>query len=56
MRWAFKRMTGILMKINDPRQPWKISHSLVEILLICIIGITAGADSSYKIYPESPLT
>lgn len=50
MRWAFKRMGKILKKIDDPRQPWKISHNLVEILLICVIGITAGADSSYKIY------
>jgi len=38
------------MKINDPRQSWKVLHSLVEILLICIIGITAGADSSHKIH------
>jgi len=50
MRWAFKRMTKILKRIEDPRQPWKVKHSLVEILLICIIGITAGADSSHKIH------
>jgi len=50
MRWAFKRMTKILKRIGDPRQPWKVLHNLVEILLICIIGITAGADSSHKIY------
>lgn len=50
MRWAFKRMTKILKRIDDPRQAWKVWHSLVEILMICIIGITAGADSSYRIY------
>jgi len=50
MRWEFKRMAKILKKIKDPRQPWKVWHNLVEILMICIIGITAGADSSYKIY------
>ena len=50
MRWAFKRMTKILKRVNDPRQQWKVMHSLVEILMICIIGITAGADSSYGIY------
>jgi len=50
MKRTFKRMTKILGRINDPRQPWKVWHSLVEIVIICIIGITAGADSSYKIY------
>jgi len=49
MRWTFKRMTKILKRIDDPRQAWKVWHNLVEILLICIIGIIAGADSSYKI-------
>jgi len=43
-------MTKILRRIKDPRQPWKVRHNLAEILMICIIGITAGADSSYKIY------
>jgi predicted transposase YbfD/YdcC len=50
VRWIFKRMTKILKRINDPRQQWKVWHSLVEILMIRIIGITAGADSSYKIH------
>jgi len=50
MRWAFKRITKILRKIEDPRQLWKVRHSLVEILFICIIGIIAGADSSHKIH------
>ena len=50
MRCAYKRMAKILKRINDPRQPWKVWHNLVEILMICILGITAGADSSYKIY------
>ena len=50
MRWVFKRMSKILKRINDPRQSWKVMHSLAEILMICIIGITAGADSSYQIH------
>ena len=50
MRWAFKRMAKVLKRIKDPRQPWKVQHCLVEILLICIIGITAGADSSHRIH------
>lgn len=44
-----KKLTRILRKINDPRQAWKIKHSLVEILVICIISITAGANSSHEI-------
>ena len=43
-------MMPLEKRIKDPRQPWKVWHNLVEILVICIIGITAGADSSYKIY------
>ena len=50
MERTFKRITKILRRIDDPRQAWKIQHNLAEILLICIIGITAGADSSYRIY------
>lgn len=40
---------GILRKIPDPRQAWKVKHSLVEILMLSIIAITAGANSSYEI-------
>jgi len=29
-------MNKILKKINDPRQAWKVMHSLAEILMICI--------------------
>jgi len=43
-------MTKILKRINDPRQPWKVLHNMAEILIICIISITAGADSSYQIH------
>ena len=50
MRWAFKRITKILKRIEDPRRLWKVRHSLVEILFICTIGIIAGADSSYQIH------
>jgi len=39
-----------LSKIPDPRQPWKIKHNLAEILLICILAVTAGANSSGEIY------
>lgn len=44
-----RTIKGILRKIPDPRQAWKIKHPLVEILLLSIIAITAGANSSYEI-------
>jgi predicted transposase YbfD/YdcC len=31
-------------QIDDPRQAWKISHTLADILLIVLLGTTAGAD------------
>ncbi len=45
-----KNMITILRKIPDPRQPWKVKHTLAEILLICILGVTANAESSYEIF------
>jgi predicted transposase YbfD/YdcC len=31
-------------RVDDPRQAWKIRHSLADILLIVLLGNTAGAD------------
>ena len=45
-----KKLNKILKQIPDPRQSWKIKHSLAEILLICILAVTANANSSYEIY------
>lgn len=39
-----------LSKIPDPRQAWKVKHSLAEILLISILAVTAGANSSGEIH------
>ena len=39
-----------LKRIPDPRQEGKVKHSLAEILIICILAITAGADSSNSIH------
>lgn len=39
-----------LRKIPDPRQSGKVKHSLADILLICILAITAGANSSGTIH------
>lgn len=40
---------GILRRVPDPRQAWKVKHPMVELLLLSIIAITAGANSSYEI-------
>lgn len=44
-----RRIKGILQSIPDPRQAWKIKYPLYEILLLSIVAITAGANSSYEI-------
>lgn len=40
---------GQLKKLQDPRQPWKIKHNLVEILVISIVAVMCGARSSLQI-------
>lgn len=45
-----KKIIGILRQVADPRQAWKVKHSLAEILLICIIAVIANANSSYEIH------
>lgn len=45
-----KKLIRILRRIPDPRQTWKIRHSLAEILLICILAVTANANSSHEIH------
>lgn len=44
-----KYIISQLKKIRDPRQLWKVKHSLWEILTICIIAIMCGARSSLEI-------
>lgn len=44
-----RKIKGTLRRIPDPRQAWKVKYPLVEILLMYIIAITAGANSSYEI-------
>jgi hypothetical protein len=31
-------------RLKDPRQPGKVTYPLVEILLLCLLAVTAGAD------------
>ena len=39
-----------LKEVQDPRQLWKIRHSLVDILAISIIAVMCGAQSSHQIH------
>ena len=41
-----KYLIKALNRITDPRQAWKVKHNLSEILLICILAVTAGAIST----------
>ena len=44
-----REIIRILQRIPDPRQAWKIRYPLAEILLLSILAITSGANSSYEI-------
>jgi len=45
-----QKLINILGQVPDPRQAWKVRHNLAEILLICILAVTANANSSYEIH------
>ena len=45
-----EKLIRILRQVPDPRQKWKIKHNLAEILLICILAVTANANSSHEIH------
>lgn len=38
-------IVSIFASLHDPRQPWKVRHSLVDTLVIAVCGILAGADN-----------
>lgn len=46
MRYILKS----LQEIQDPRQIWKIKHSLADIITLCIVGIMSGAKSTHQIH------
>lgn len=45
MRYIVKK----LAQLSDPRQKWKVRHSLVDILAICIVAVICGAQTSLEI-------
>lgn len=37
-------MTKYFEEIDDTRQPWKIKYNLVEVIVMTIVAVTAGAE------------
>lgn len=42
-------VSSIFASLHDPRQPWKVRHSLVDTLVIAVCGTLAGADNFQEI-------
>lgn len=45
MRYVLKK----LAEVKDPRQPWKVKHALTDILVMCIVAMLCGAQSTHEI-------
>ena len=43
------RMVDVFVGIRDPRQAKKVEHNLVELLVIAVCGVLAGADDFVEI-------
>ena len=43
------RVVDVFVGIRDPRQAKKIEHDLVELLVIAVCGVLAGADDFVEI-------
>ncbi len=43
------RMAEVFVGIRDPRQATKVEHSLVELLVVAVCGVLAGADDFVQI-------
>lgn len=43
------RMAEVFVGIRDPRQAKKVEHSLVELLVVAVCGVLAGADDFVQI-------
>ena len=43
------RMTEVFVGIHDPRQFRKVEHNLVELLVVAVCGVLAGADDFVEI-------
>ena len=43
------RVAEVFVGIRDPRQARKVEHDLVELLVIAVCGVLAGADDFVEI-------
>jgi predicted transposase YbfD/YdcC len=43
------RLADVFVSITDPRQPWKIEHDLVELLVVAVNAVLVGADTFVEI-------
>ncbi len=43
------RMMDIFVGLRDPRQAKKVDHNLVELLVVAVCAVLAGADDFVKI-------
>lgn len=43
------RVADVFVDIRDPRQATKVEHDLVELLVIAVCGVLAGADDFVEI-------
>lgn len=43
------RLAEIFVSITDPRQPGKVEHDLVELLVVAVSGVLVGADTFVEI-------
>ena len=43
------RLADVFVGIRDPRQAKKVNHDLVELLVVAVCGVLAGADDFVEI-------
>jgi hypothetical protein len=43
------RLTDVFVSLTDPRQAGKVRHNLVEVLVVAVNGVLAGADTFVEI-------
>lgn len=43
------RLADVFISITDPRQPWKVEHDLVELLVVAVNAVLVGADTFVEI-------
>ncbi|GHT98190.1 hypothetical protein FACS1894154_03080 [Betaproteobacteria bacterium] len=43
------RLADVFVSITDPRQPGKVSHDLVELLVVAVNAVLVGADTFAEI-------